>query len=203
MRTDLVLRFDYGSVGAVGQPASTTACCAPSPALTWSSCGPRRSCTARACARWASSTWRRASRVPFALTYAPVPPADCRRRSTQPPHSPTTESVLARMVGSLPSGGRMVGCRAALADHAQGADLRPDRRHRGGADHLAAGTARRRAQLGLPLLLAARRHLDPDGADRALATPTRRATGATGCCARSPAARRRCRSCTASPASAA
>ena len=30
---------------------------------------------------------------------------------------------------------------------------------------------------------------------------TRRAPGASGCCARSPAARRRCRSCTASPAS--
>ena len=38
-------------------------------------------------------------------------------------------------------------------------DLRPDRRHRRGGDHLAAGGARRRAQLGLPLLLAARRDL--------------------------------------------
>ena len=46
-----------------------------------------------------------------------------------------------------------------LADHAQGADLRADRRHRRRADHLAARAARRRAQLGLPLLLAARRHL--------------------------------------------
>src|SRR5437660_1101164 len=34
---------------------------------------------------------------------------------------------------------------------------------RGGGDHLTARTARRRAQLGLPLLLAARRHVYPPG----------------------------------------
>ena len=39
--------------------------------------------------------------------------------------------------------------------HAQGSELRPDRRHHGGRDHLAARDPRRRAQLGLPL------HLDP------------------------------------------
>ena len=50
--------------------------------------------------------------------------------------------------------------RDALADHAQGADLCADRRHRRGAHHLAAGMDRRRAQLGLPLLLAARRDAD-------------------------------------------
>ena len=47
--------------------------------------------------------------------------------------------------------------RAALADHAEGADLRADRRHRRGADDVAARADRRRAQLGLSLLLAARR----------------------------------------------
>ena len=37
----------------------------------------------------------------------------------------------------------------------------PDRRHRRGRHHLAARGDRRRTQLGLPLLLAARRHLHP------------------------------------------
>src|SRR2546421_5809420 len=45
---------------------------------------------------------------------------------------------------------------------AQGADLRPDRRRRGGAHDLLARAAGRGAQLGLPVLLGARRHLHPD-----------------------------------------
>ena len=47
--------------------------------------------------------------------------------------------------------------RGPLAAHAQGADRRAHRRGARGADDVAARTARRRAQLGLPLLLAARR----------------------------------------------
>jgi len=46
----------------------------------------------------------------------------------------------------------------ALAHHVEGPDICADRRHRGGADHIAAGADRRNAQLGLPLLLATRRH---------------------------------------------
>ena len=42
---------------------------------------------------------------------------------------------------------------AALGAHAQGTHLRPDRRDRGGRDDVAARDARRRAQLGLPLLV--------------------------------------------------
>ena len=69
------------------------------------------------------------------------------------------------------------------------------------ADHVAAGADRRRAQLGLPLLLAARRDVHAAALLARAATSRRRAPGATGCCARSPATRRRCRSCTAWPAS--
>ncbi len=54
--------------------------------------------------------------------------------------------------------------RPAVADHAQGADLRADRRDRRRAHDVAARAHRRRAQLGLPLLLAARRDADADGA---------------------------------------
>src|SRR5262245_53528334 len=51
------------------------------------------------------------------------------------------------------------GCEA-IADHAQSPDLRADRWIGGGPDNVLARTVGWTAQLGLPLLLAARRHLD-------------------------------------------
>lgn len=65
--------------------------------------------------------------------------------------------LLARMGGPLPGAGPLRGRRAPLADHAEGARVRADRRHRRRADHVAAREDRRQPQLGLPLLLAARR----------------------------------------------
>ncbi len=53
--------------------------------------------------------------------------------------------------------GSLAGARAALADDPEGAHLPADRRHRGGPDDVSAGADRRHAELGLPLLLAARR----------------------------------------------
>ena len=98
-------------------------------------------------------------------------------------------------------GGEWAGAGAPLAHHAEGAHLRADRRHRRRADHLAAreiGGVRnwdyRYCWLRDATLTPARAHGLP-------ATTTRRAPGANGWCARSPAAPSRCRSCTASPAS--
>ena len=62
----------------------------------------------------------------------------------------------------------------ALADHAQGADLRADRRDRRRPDHVAARVDRQRPQLGLPLLLAARLRAHPRRAHRRPASTTRR-----------------------------
>ena len=56
--------------------------------------------------------------------------------------------------------------RAPLAADPAAAHPRADRRHRRGADDLPAGGLRRRAQLGLPLLLAARRRAHPPGPAR-------------------------------------
>ncbi len=53
----------------------------------------------------------------------------------------------------------------AVPHHAQGADVRADRRHRGRRHHLAARGAGRQPQLGLPLLLVARRHAHTGVAD--------------------------------------
>ena len=87
-----------------------------------------------------------------------------------------------------------------LADRAQGDDLGDDRSGDRGADDLAAGGDRRRAQLGLPLLLAARLGACAGGAACRRATRTRRWRSATSCCESAPATRRRSRSCTGSAA---
>ena len=58
--------------------------------------------------------------------------------------------------------------------HLEGAHLRADRGDRRRADDVAARSARGRAQLGLPLLLAARRHLDAQRCCWRPATTTRR-----------------------------
>ena len=122
------------------------------------------------------------------------------RRPAAP--APDTERWWRDWVGPVrPTDGEWRDAVHPLAHHAQGAHLRADRRHRRRADHVAARVARRRAQLGLPLLLAARRHVHPRRAhDRRL--PRRGARpGATGCCAPWPATRPSSRSCTASRAS--
>src|SRR5271165_3434679 len=64
--------------------------------------------------------------------------------------------MVARMVGALHGGGTISRTDHALTDYAEGADLRADRRHRRGRDHLTAGKIGRFAQLGLSNLLAAR-----------------------------------------------
>ena len=101
-------------------------------------------------------------RVPFVLTWHPR--TSRRPRLVDAVGGPDRHrAVLARLGRQLhattaPYRDAVV----ALPDHAQGAHLRADRRHRRRRHHLAARGARRRPQLGLPLLLAARRHLHPD-----------------------------------------
>ena len=110
---------------------------------------------------------------------------------------------MVRLVEPLHAEGAVARGDRALADHAEDADLSADRRDRRGGDDLAAGSARRRAQLGLPVLLDPRRDADACTRCSARDIGPRRAPGASGCCAPSPGIRRKCRSCTASPASAA
>src|SRR6266700_2536657 len=64
--------------------------------------------------------------------------------------------LLDRLVEEMPPARTLLGCRPALADHAQGAHLLADRRDRRGADRLVAGASGRGEELGLSLLLAAR-----------------------------------------------
>ena len=73
---------------------------------------------------------------------------------------------MARAAPGL-AAGRVAGRRGPLPDGAEGAHIRADGRDRRGPDDLAARVDRRRAELGLPLLLAARRDVDaPHAAQR-------------------------------------
>ena len=84
----------------------------------------------------------------------------------------------------------------------KGLTYAPDRRHRRGADDLAPREGRRRAELGLPLLLAPRRDLHPARAAQRRLPRGGACLAATGCSAPSPAGRTASRSCTAWRASA-
>ena len=92
-------------------------------------------------------------RVPFVLSYGPshlpIPEAfsaDAALQDTEIFWNEWSRKGQTRA---------MVGRDLPLAHHAEGADLRADRRHRGGAHHVAARAHRRQPQLGLPLLLGA------------------------------------------------
>ena len=167
-------------------------------------CACARRCASRATtsATPPSSSVAAGDRVPFVLTGYPSYRTAARGARRRRPRSSAPTAFWQEWIGRARTyDGEWSDARAALVDHAQGAHLRADRRHRGRAHHLAARVDRRRAQLGLPLLLAARRDVHDLLADERRATRTRRAPSATGCCARWPAIPRTCRSCTASPAS--
>ena len=131
---------------------------------------------------------REGERVPFVLTWYPShedPPDADRRRARARGHRELLATTGRARCGRYTGEWRDVV--APLADHAEGAHLRADRRDRRRADDVAARVDRRRAQLGLPLLLAARRDAHAARAAQRAATPTRRAHWRDGCCARSPA----------------
>ena len=144
-----------------------------------------------------------AQRVPFVLTYQlshlPRPRAG-GRRARAGRHRAVLERLDDRSAAT-PDGGDRGPSRRSLIT-AQGTDLRADRRNPRRGDHLAARTARRPAQLGLPLLLAARRHLHPAGAaGHRLRRRGARVAGMAGARGRRRSAQT-CRSCTASTAGA-
>ena len=154
-RRPLRLRRDR----AVGRRASTTATLARDRRPRRARAARRRPrCTARTSRPSRDFTVDEGERVAVRAHLVPVARAARRPRSTPSQALRRHEAVLAR-VGrrAAPTQGRWRDAVHALAAHAQGAHLRADRRHRRRADDLAARAARRRAQLGLPLLLAARR----------------------------------------------
>ena len=164
VRMELVLRFDYGHVVPWVRRTATAALTAiagpdaihfvPRPPDDGRGPRPRR---ARFDARGGRAGPVRAHVVPVAR--AGARPGRRARGARE-----DTDALVARLVGALALRRPPPRPRAAQPDHAEGADLRADRRDRRRADDLAARGDRRRAQLGLPLLLGARRDVHAPGA---------------------------------------
>ena len=195
MHLDLALRFEYGSaipwVTRLHNGSGLRAIAGPDQVVLHSDVPLRGDHLTTV----ADFTVAAGQRVVFTLTHgavasAPPPPPDAERRWSRrkqsgplgPGAAPITEwrELVQRSLLTL-----------------KALTYSSDRRHRCGADHVAAGTARRPAQLGLSLLLAARRHLHAAGADaRGL---SRRGAGLGRLAARAalPARRHRCRRCMA------
>ncbi len=93
-------------------------------------------------------------------------------------------AALASMDRSVRPAHRVSRSAQAFLDHAEGTRASPDRRTGRRAHHVTARKTRRQAQLGLPLLLAARCEFHGQRAASMRLPAARRRPGATGCCAR-------------------
>ena len=161
-RLELLVRFDYGSIvpwvrrtdgrSSVHRRSRRAACCARRASRGQ---GPDHGATSRS----------EGERRLVLLTWIPSyerrpPPLDAAR---------ALEDRRSGGVTGWPPGAaeEMARRRPSLAHHAEGAHVRADRRHRRGTDHVAARADRRAPQLGLPVLLVARRHLHAARAARA------------------------------------
>ena len=164
MRSTLRLRFDYGRVVPWIRNLGTQIHAIAGPdRVRLMSAVPLRG------DHWdtlADFTVRKGDRVPFVLSWAPGhdPQMPSRRRRAGPVRD---DRLLDRVVCSCRLPARAVRRGGGpVADHAEGPDVRAYGRDRRGCDHLAPGGARRRPQLGLPVLLAPRRHVHVAGPSR-------------------------------------
>ncbi len=192
---ELAIRFDYGEqVPWVSRVNDATRAVAGPDALWYVSPVELEGRDHRSVGEF---TVHAGERVPFILNWY---------HSYQDPPPPLDAGAVAGrhhgLVGDV-GPGRGAGARgvagagAALADHPQGAHLRADRGDRRRGHHVAARGDRRGAQLGLPLLLGARRHPDPRRPDRGRAVRARPGSGCAGWCGRRRERPNSCRSCTA------
>ena len=146
MRTELVVRFDYGSVvpwvrrtddGTVLAVGGPDALCIRTPVELHG----------EAMTHVADFNVRKGDRVPFVATWypsaRPVPGAGRRRAGAA-----RDGAVLARLDAQLPLRRRLSGRGAHVADGAEGADVRADRRHRRRTDDVAARVDRRARATG-------------------------------------------------------
>ena len=186
MRSELRLRFDYGHVvpwvrrddGRHRRGRRTRRRVPAHPGRRCTGEDPRTVARPRPSAR--------ASRVPFVLTWraSHLRRRRARGRRTRPGRHRRASGGTGRRAAR--SRGPYRDAVQRSLHHAEGPDLRADRRHRRRRDDLAARADRRPAQLGLPLLLAARRHLHAAGAARRGLRRGGQRRGASGCCGRSP-----------------
>ena len=162
MRSELRLRFGYGDVIPWVRHLDGMLAAVAGPDAVWLASDVAHH--GRDFASYADFTVEAGQRESFVLTWNPSYQAPAAPRSTRWHALDDDRAVLADLVRPVHLRRALPRGRPAVAAHPQGADLRADRRHRRGRDDLAAGGARRRAQLGLPVLLAARRRVHPAGA---------------------------------------
>ena len=154
IRMELIIRFDYGSIvpwvrrrhGGLEAVAGPDALILRTPVETHG----------EDLKTVAEFTVAKNERVPFVLTWfasheAPPREIDPERALRE------TETYWRDWAKSCTHDGSVAGGRHALAHHPEGSDLRPDRRNGSCPNDFASRGNRRRPQLGLPLLLAARR----------------------------------------------
>ena len=159
MRMDLAIRFGYGTV---------VPWVAPSDGLLTAIAGPDALCAVDARADThgedmttvADFTVSEGQNVPFVLTWFP---SHERRPGPSTPGSPSRTPRCGGRTGlrTCTFAGPMARRRHAFAHHLEGAHLQAHRWDRRRRHDLAARDARWGAQLGLPVLLVARRHPDP------------------------------------------
>ena len=163
LRTEFILRFDYGFSVPLDRASRGR----------W----PARSCGARhgGAAHAGSSPGALTSRptassqldagdtVPFILSYSPSHLSPPRRNDPERALR-ATEAFWHAWSDRCAPRRSLDRCGQAIAYSSEGADLRPDRRHRRRADDIAPRAGRRGAQLGLPVLLAEGRHVHAAGA---------------------------------------
>ena len=199
MRSELAIRFDFGDI--VPWVRRDRSC----PGGRRRSRRPLPPHAARDSRRGDDDGFRvhdrgRRSEIPFVLTWFPSHEPLPREIDPEVALDETEEYWLEwastlRPPRGLPRGDPPV------AAAAESAHVCADGRDRGGPDDVVAGVDRRRAELGLPVLLAPRRDADPARDAELPATATRRWRGGNGSSAPSPAIRPMCRSCTGSAAS--
>ncbi len=163
MTTELVLRFDYGAVVPWVtrlDDRSLKAIAGPDMAILYAEAPIEADGFRHRGEFFVSAGEQLVFSLRYGPSYLPVPPAIDAFEALE-----ATETEWERWSGTCSAAQRLLRIRLALRDHAQGTHIPADRRHCCSAYHLVAGIARGRPQLGLSLLLAARRDLHADGAD--------------------------------------
>ena len=191
MRMELVVRFGYGSI-VPWCSGSTTIAASQSQARTRSRC--RRPCRCAGSTFAPSRTSRSVRANGNRSSSAGIRPIGTSRLRSTPSRRSRETVVMARLARNVRNGGRWEDVVARSLMVLKAMTYAPT----GGSSPLhdvAPGAARRHEELGLPLLLAARRDLRARRADRDgyVDEATR---GGRGCCERWPATRTTFRSCT-------
>ena len=155
MKFELIVRFDYGSVLPWVQADGNSVSMVAGPnALRLNAPFKVEGHELR---HEAEFVVRAGEKVPFVLTWFPSFHRDKPPDDRRAPRRRENHRVVERLVEPIDVPRQVGRAGATLGDHVEGADLRPDRRNRRRAHDVAPRVARQRAQLGLPVLLVARR----------------------------------------------